>query len=125
VQPLIEPLYNGKSAHELLAAFTDQPERAGYDIVREYWMRRHSGAALPKPASAVQSAPALAPPPKPSPEFEKFWRRSLHDGLVPNSSLAEKTVAAKTDWMAPQPGPADNGDLEVLFRLDPSIHDGR
>src|ERR671929_2216733 len=28
VQPLIAPLYNGKSAHELLAAFSNQPERS-------------------------------------------------------------------------------------------------
>src|SRR5437763_1708462 len=37
-QPLIAPLYNGKSACELLAAFTDQPDRRGYDIVRSYWL---------------------------------------------------------------------------------------
>src|SRR5437868_5449726 len=37
-QPLITPLYNGKSAYELLAAFTDQPDRRGYDIVRSYWL---------------------------------------------------------------------------------------
>jgi molybdopterin-containing oxidoreductase family iron-sulfur binding subunit len=36
VQPLIAPLYNGKSAHELLAAFSDRTERSPYDIVREY-----------------------------------------------------------------------------------------
>ena len=138
VQPLIEPLYNGKTAHELLAAFTDQPERTGYDIIREYWMRRHSGAAATvtlKPGNTVQPgapaapalapAPAPAPPPKPSPEFEKFWRRSVHDGFVPNSALAQKTVTAKTDFLAQPPGPSDNGELEVLFRLDPSIYDGR
>ena len=37
VQPLIAPLYGGKSAHELLAAMSDRPERSGYDIVRDYW----------------------------------------------------------------------------------------
>jgi molybdopterin-containing oxidoreductase family iron-sulfur binding subunit len=37
-QPLITPLYNGKSAYELLAAFTDNPDRRSYDIVRQYWM---------------------------------------------------------------------------------------
>ena len=40
VQPLIAPLYGGKSAHELLAALSDRPERSGYDIVREYWLRQ-------------------------------------------------------------------------------------
>jgi len=37
VQPLIAPLYDGKSAHEVLAAFTKRPDRTGYDIVRDHW----------------------------------------------------------------------------------------
>ena len=40
VQPLIAPLYGGRSAHEVLATLSDRPERTGYQIVREYWMRR-------------------------------------------------------------------------------------
>ncbi|MCI0485897.1 MAG: TAT-variant-translocated molybdopterin oxidoreductase, partial [Blastocatellia bacterium] len=40
VQPLIAPLYRGKSAHEVLAAFSSQPERTSYDIVRGYWQTR-------------------------------------------------------------------------------------
>ncbi len=43
VQPLIAPLYGGKSAHELLAAMSDRPERSGYDIVREHWQRERRG----------------------------------------------------------------------------------
>ncbi len=38
VQPLIQPMYGGKSAHEIVATLSDRPERAGYDVVREYWM---------------------------------------------------------------------------------------
>src|SRR4029077_6575629 len=37
VQPLIAPLYGGKSAHEVVAAMSDRPERSAYDIVREHW----------------------------------------------------------------------------------------
>ena len=37
IQPLIAPLYDGKSAHEVMAAFSDGGERSGYDIVREFW----------------------------------------------------------------------------------------
>ena len=37
VQPLIQPLYGGKSVHEIIATLSDRPERNGYDIVREYW----------------------------------------------------------------------------------------
>ncbi len=39
VQPLIEPLYQSRSAHELLAVFTPQYDRKPYDIIREYWQR--------------------------------------------------------------------------------------
>jgi molybdopterin-containing oxidoreductase family iron-sulfur binding subunit len=39
IQPLIAPLYAGKSAHELLAAFSAGPDRPSYDIVRAYWQR--------------------------------------------------------------------------------------
>src|SRR5918994_4367201 len=37
VQPLIQPMYGGKSAHEVIATLSDRPERNGYDLVREYW----------------------------------------------------------------------------------------
>src|SRR5713101_446427 len=50
VQPLIAPLYNGKSVHELFAAFTDRPERSGYDIVREYWNGQLKGGSPPNAA---------------------------------------------------------------------------
>ena len=36
VQPLIEPLYDSKSVHELLALFSDQYDRR-HDLVREFW----------------------------------------------------------------------------------------
>ena len=38
VQPLIQPMYGGKSAHEVIATLSERPERNGYDLVREYWM---------------------------------------------------------------------------------------
>jgi molybdopterin-containing oxidoreductase family iron-sulfur binding subunit len=43
MQPLITPLYSGKSAYELLAAFTDNPDRRGYDIIRDYWLGEGNG----------------------------------------------------------------------------------
>src|SRR5436305_8891993 len=39
IQPLIAPLYESKSAHELLAVFSNQADRKGYDIVRDFWQR--------------------------------------------------------------------------------------
>jgi MoCo/4Fe-4S cofactor protein with predicted Tat translocation signal len=55
VQPLIQPLYGGKSAHELIATLSDRPERNGYDIVREYWMANAPKAGVTG-AQSAQSA---------------------------------------------------------------------
>src|ERR1700686_1048442 len=37
IQPMIMPLYEGKSAHELLAVFADQPGSSSHDMVQTYW----------------------------------------------------------------------------------------
>ncbi|MGH8028942.1 MAG: 4Fe-4S dicluster domain-containing protein, partial [Arenimonas sp.] len=102
VQPLIAPLYDGKTAHEVLAALTDRPDRSGYEIVREYWNTQHPG-----------------------PDFEMFWRRSLHDGWIARTAFAPKQLTAKTTGF-PAPAAATRAeDFEITFRPDPSIYDGR
>jgi len=157
VQPLIAPLYGGKSPHEILAAFAESGgERAGYDIVREHWAKQSglSTAAPAAPAVAV-AAPAPAPPkaaaapaapaapgaaapgaaapaapapvaaaPKPAlSPFDQAWRRWLHDGMMPGTAFAAKQVTLQ-GAMPPAANPAGEG-LEVVFRPDPAVHDGR
>jgi molybdopterin-containing oxidoreductase family iron-sulfur binding subunit len=117
IQPLIAPLYEGKSAHELLAAFTDQTARSGYDIVRDYWKVNYE--RFMRPAGA----------PFTSTGFEDFWFRALQDGVVPNSAFPTRTVSVGSAWAAQKATPSQDqaqGDqLEILFRPDPSIYDGR
>ena len=121
VQPLIAPLYGGKSAHELLAAMSDRPERPAYDIVREHWQRQRS----PGQRASIGAAGTLPA----SPEFDRDWRRWLHDGVVPDTQLTAKSVTMRAEALGrPSPAatgsPASNG-VEVCFRNDPSILDGR
>jgi len=112
IQPLIAPLYNGRTAHELLAAFSDQPERTSYEIVRGYWMgMRGQGDSA---------------------EFEKFWRRSLHDGLIADSALPAKNAALRADWQtrvveaSSKPATtSDTASFEINFRPDPTVFDGQ
>ncbi|MGE0127404.1 MAG: TAT-variant-translocated molybdopterin oxidoreductase [Blastocatellales bacterium] len=161
IQPLIAPLYHGKSAHELLAAFTDQPTRSGYDIVRDYWKANYRRAGVPSLAPSTQSGTTLPPvsaspaaTPRATPpaatatpaaatgstEFEAFWWRALQDGVVPNSAFPTLTPAVSFDLAAGSAdipvrrsaGPADRdvrapggNQLELLFRPDPSVYDGR
>src|SRR3954469_16789084 len=61
------------------------------------------------------------------PDFEKGWRRTLHDGLVADTSLPEKHVSLKTDALSEASSfkkGAPTG-IEITFRPDPSIWDGR
>jgi MoCo/4Fe-4S cofactor protein with predicted Tat translocation signal len=107
VQPMIAPLYDGKSAHEILAIFTDQPGTSAYDLLQAYWRSQHSGS-----------------------DFDDWWRRSVHDGYIAGSALPARAVTAKLGGL-PEPGvvnaPAAGGAeaVEVMFRPDPTIYDGR
>jgi len=134
VQPLIEPLYQNKSAHELLAVFTSKYDQKPYEIIRDFW--RASGQQAAGAGSSRQTAgaasttagaqPTPAPVATPSADFETWWRKCVHDGFVPNTALPTKTVSAKTDGLAGEAGkmPAPQG-YELVFRTDPTIYDGR
>ena len=100
VQPLILPLYGGKSAHEILDAMRSPPGRQDYDIVRDFWRSQNSG-----------------------PDFEGDWRRALHDGLIDKTALLQRNVSLrKLQFQSPQ---RQSGHLEITFRPDPTLYDGR
>ena len=138
IQPLIEPLYSGKSATEVLQLFArDNFDKSDRDIVREYWQGRGISAAPAAPAatpSAVNgnsngnSAAAAAPTPAPaaSSSFEDSWRKALHDGVIANSALPAKPVTVNTAFFSqPATTLAGSGGLEVSILPDPSVYDGR
>src|SRR5262249_24520998 len=77
-------------------------DRSAYDVVREHWQAEHAGA-----------------------DFETFWRRSLHDGVVPGTALAPKRVALRPDWDAAPAAPPAAGGLEGVFRPDAHVLGGR
>jgi len=105
VQPLIAPLYAGKSAHEMLAALVGVPDASGYDLLRAYWQKQHAG-----------------------PEFEAWWRKTLNDGFIEGSAYAPKAVSLKLQSLPAAPAadaaPGANS-LEVNLRRDPSVYDGQ
>jgi len=102
VQPLIEPLYGGRSAHEIVTILAGQSGLTGHDLVQQYWQKQHTGA-----------------------DFDAFWRKSLHDGWVAGTAFAPRSVSAKAAGI-PGAAQSNSGDaLELNFRRDPSIYDGR
>ncbi|MFN8005611.1 MAG: TAT-variant-translocated molybdopterin oxidoreductase [Terriglobia bacterium] len=126
-QPLIAPLYDGKTAHELLAALTERPDRTSYDIVREYWKANwpHPVPSVKKPSPATASSPAEA-----EDSFEQPWRQAVHDGFMVGTALPRRKAALQTDWInqlnsAAPLAVSANDSFEIYFRPDPHIFDGR
>jgi MoCo/4Fe-4S cofactor protein with predicted Tat translocation signal len=103
IQPLIAPLYHTHSHREVLAAFSDKPGVSDYDVLRDRLKAAY-----------------------PSSDFEKFWRKSLNDGVIAGSAFAPLNVSPKftpASLLAAKAPSAD--DLEFLFRPDPCVYDGR
>jgi Fe-S-cluster-containing dehydrogenase component len=100
VQPLILPLYDGKSAHEILDAMISSPGRSDYDIVHDFWNSKNPGD-----------------------DFGKNWRQTLHDGLIQNSALTERQISFRAIQFSPPKTASEN--LEITFRPDPTLFDGR
>jgi molybdopterin-containing oxidoreductase family iron-sulfur binding subunit len=99
VQPLIAPLYGGKTTHEVLNVLLNRGDKSPLETVRDYWKTQHKGA-----------------------DFEDFWQVSLHDGMVAGSAFPEKTPpAAKVPDAAA--APVASG-LEIVFRPDPAVGGG-
>ena len=117
VQPLIAPLHGGKTASELLAVLAEQPERTSYEIVRSHWRGHFERRGA---RGEGRETPLIG-------DFEGWWRKTIHDGLAADRRLPRKTVTWRDDWMLAAPAPASgpaNG-LELNFRPDPTIFDGR
>ncbi len=105
VQPLIEPLFAGRSVIEMLALIESGVEKPGYDLVRETW-------------KATLGA-----------DFERAWSRVLHDGLLEGSALAPVSpridAKALADLAKSARPPAGPEALEVVFRPSAAVYDGR
>ena len=129
IQPLIDPLWGGRSVIEVLAAFPGlQAEgekgvrtvssaesnsdpvltfrRGGYDLVRSTFKDLLAGKA----------------------DFESMWKTVLHDGLWSGSAWPAQTPKARTGLAPGRRGtlPSWNqGPLEIVFTRGATIDDGR
>jgi molybdopterin-containing oxidoreductase family iron-sulfur binding subunit len=101
VQPLIAPLYSAAHpVHEVVGAFAARQERKAYDAVRGTWKDR---LGL---------------------DFEKAWRKAVHDGVVAGQAPAPLALVVQPgEWMSASPKAVSG--LEVAFRPDPAVDDGR
>jgi molybdopterin-containing oxidoreductase family iron-sulfur binding subunit len=95
-------LYDSRSTHEVLAMLLGEVEPSGHDLVQAYW--------------AGQTA---------ADNFETVWQTALHDGLIPETALPPKSVSLQPGFADQAPTATPGDELEIIFRPDPSIWDGR
>ncbi|MCG3160743.1 MAG: hypothetical protein JMDDDDMK_01818 [Acidobacteria bacterium] len=143
IQPLIAPLYESKSAHELVAALAGRPDQSSYEIVRGYWMEQRGAKAQPTPTPPP--IPELARNEQEAAEvilqleaklqptaFDLWWQEVLRTGVAPNTSIQPSQISAGLSNLNATPTtstsstpPGDQNAMEIIFRPDPSIYDGR
>ena len=149
-QPLIAPLYEGRSAYEVLGTFTTQSDRRTLDVVKDYWSRAHGGGVGGWTLRRADGEPFR--------NTDAFWRQAVHDGFIAGTALAAPGAALSggtSEPQAPSPGPPSPGppspeprasspeprapspeprasspeprapSLEIIFRPDPTVWDGR
>jgi Fe-S-cluster-containing dehydrogenase component/anaerobic selenocysteine-containing dehydrogenase len=141
MQPVIEPLFAGRSRHELLAALLEEAPASPYEILRAFWQKQYVAPGrtikTPSPQSsppgrggrprvsgesgweAVREAPGEG-------EFGNVWRRSLHDGVIGGGDWK----LTRADWsptLQPPIPPITNhrSPITLLFRPSARLHDGR
>jgi MoCo/4Fe-4S cofactor protein with predicted Tat translocation signal len=102
-QPLIEPLFGGRSAIEFLAALLGE-DATGHQIVQSTF------AALTGEE-----------------DVDRRWLRALHDGVVENHTPGAAAVSVRA--LTPAPAQAlqarGEGDIELILTPDPYLYDGR
>jgi molybdopterin-containing oxidoreductase family iron-sulfur binding subunit len=99
IQPMIDPLYGGKTAHDIVQTLLDEYSLSAYNAVRAANQANIKG------------------------DFEAGWRKALHAGFIEDTAFAPKTVKAKPLATDAKLMAADG--LEIVFRPDASLYDGR
>jgi MoCo/4Fe-4S cofactor protein with predicted Tat translocation signal len=108
-QPLIAPIYHGKSIVEFLADLVQGPFREGLDIVKKYWREQFTEKKF-------------------GGEFEIFWQNSVRSGVVAEPASPPNSFPLSANWTSgstPPATPPAEGQFELNFRPDPTLFDGR
>ena len=125
VQPLIEPLYGGRTYLETVAAFQGDAWDSDYEAVRRHWRARFAA----QPADGADRS------------FDAYWNRALAEGVFPGTAsallrpgpeawtaalerLRRSSATARPGSEAVGAGAGDAAGLTMQFRPDPTVWDG-
>ncbi|MEM1107727.1 MAG: TAT-variant-translocated molybdopterin oxidoreductase [Planctomycetota bacterium] len=115
-QPIILPLFGGKSAIELLAMLSGDEATEGYDLVRRSWTEFIGAGEYDVATSAWPGGPIDT-------SAEQAWRAAVHDGLLTGTAwpvTAEKTKAARGTNVS-----VETDNMQLSFRQCSKAYDGR
>ena len=106
IQPLIAPLFGGKTADEFLFAATGSATMSGYELVRETWRAAHPDG------------------------FDAYWHAALADGVFAGTAAASISAVpsgASVDFRGifRLTRGIRNTNIEAVFAPDPTVWDGR
>ena len=104
-QPMIEPIFGGKSAIEVMAVLLDSKDRKGYDLVKNYWTSQWPAATR-----------------------DNTWKKALNDGVLAETKAAEIKLTVDGKRLQPPAAVASSsgsGGIEVGFVPSASTWDGR
>ena len=99
VQPLIRRLHDSRTRDEFLALVSGETTSGAYEMTRDTW--RAKGDA----------------------DFETWWRRALHDGVIADTRAQIISVSAARPGSLPPP--PSSQDLTLVLSPDPALWDGR
>ena len=108
-QPLIAPIFGGKSAIELVSALRGSRNPDGRSLLEAHWAAEFGGVDGEVPEG-----------------FEARWRSCLHDGIVEDTAFepVEVSLQGVAD-LAKAEDFAASGGIELAFAPDPTVYDGR
>jgi MoCo/4Fe-4S cofactor protein with predicted Tat translocation signal len=101
VQPMIDPMYGGKSAHDVFQTVLTDSQFSAFDVVQANARTYVKG------------------------DFAANWRKALHDGWVEGTAFTPKAGSPAGNALAFTAAPASASGYEISFRPDPSLYDGR
>jgi MoCo/4Fe-4S cofactor protein with predicted Tat translocation signal len=96
IQPVVRPMYDSRSIHEILAGLTADEAQPARDLVRQSWAQQ-----LPD---------------------NDAWTGALKTGFIDMPSAAAAPIAHAA-IVSSRRSP-NNNQVEIVFRPDPTIHDG-
>nr|WP_246409197.1 TAT-variant-translocated molybdopterin oxidoreductase [Granulicella aggregans] len=100
IQPMIAPMYDGKTAHDVFQSLLDNPQASAFDVVSANAKTYVKG------------------------DFAEGWRKALHDGWVEGTAFTAKGGSPK-DGLTAAPVATSTSGYEISFKPDTSLYDGR